>query len=159
MTSPFAFSLLGAGDGPDGFSRPNLEGVGPVLTTNLSNSLTGQQALRLQGRSVPGAMPVRSLIDTGADMSVIANGLPAQLQLTLLGFQFLAGGVVGDPVPGLNIAPEYSARVEFPNGPAFDITVLEILLPGDLQMLIGRDVLAKGRFTYDGVHEQFTLSF
>jgi hypothetical protein len=141
------------------FSVPQLEDVGPVLQVDLGNSLTGQQALRRQLQPVPGAISVRALVDTGADMSVIADGLARQLQLTFIGFQFLAGGLAGSPLPGVNLAPEYSARVEWPNGPGFDLTVLEIALPGGLQLLIGRDLLAKGVLIYDGLSEVFTLAF
>ena len=81
------------------------------------------------------------------------------MKLTLIGFQFLAGAYTGGPLPGLTVVPEYSARLVFPNGTGFDITAIETPLPAGLQMLIGRDVLAKGTFNYEGLSESFTLTF
>ena len=138
---------------------PDLEGTGPVLDVELGNSLTGRRALQQQMQLVPGAIQVRALVDTGADMCVIDSGLAAALKLTLIGFQFLTGGYAGGPLPGVTAVPEYSARLVFPNGIGFDITAIETSLPGGLQMLIGRDVLAKGSFNYEGLKECFTLVF
>jgi hypothetical protein len=138
----------------------DLEGSGPILDVEVGNSLTGRQALQRQKQPVPPAIQVRALVDTGSDMSVIDDGLANRLSLTLIGFQFLAGGGgAAGLAPGMPVAPEYSARVQFPHGPAFDLTVLEIALPGGLQMLIGRDVLARGLFIYAGMNESFTLGF
>jgi hypothetical protein len=125
----------------------------------LNNSLTGRRSLQRQQLPVPGPLPVRALIDTGADMSVIDNGLATQLKLTLIGFQLLASGAVSTLFPGSGFVPEYSARVEFPNGSGFDITALEVSLPSGLQMLIGRDLLAKGLLIYDGLNNSFTMAF
>ena len=137
----------------------DLEASGPVLDVQLGNSQTGQQALQQQHQAVPGPLPIRALVDTGADMCVIEDGLARQLNLTLIGFQLLAGGLTGSTASGTTPVPEYSASLLLPNGIPFDITAIEISLPSGLQMLIGRDVLAKGSFLYEGLNDRFTLTF
>lgn len=92
-------------------------------------------------------------------MCVIGDGFARQLSLTLVGLQILAASVMAGPSPGFNIVPEYSARLVLPNGAGFEITAIEVPLPSGLQMLIGRDVLARGMLHYDGLHDAFTLTF
>lgn len=140
-------------------SLPDLEASGPVLDVLLSNSLTGRQSLLQRQLAVPAPIPVRALIDTGADMSVIDDGLANQLNLTLIGFQMLASGAGSSLFPGVGFVPEYSARVQFSHGVSLDITALEVRLPAGLQMLIGRDVLAKALLIYDGLNHTFTMAF
>lgn len=136
----------------------DLEESGPVLDVQLGNSRTGQQALQQQHQPVPGPIPVHALIDTGADMCVLTDGLARQLSLTLMGFQLLAGGLAGTASSGIHPVPEYSASLLLPNGIQLDITAIEISLPSGLQMLIGRDVLAKGSFLYEGGNDRFSLT-
>jgi hypothetical protein len=92
-------------------------------------------------------------------MCVINDGVPRQLSLTLIGFQVLGGGFAGGPLPGASFVPEYSARLALGSGIEFDVTASEIPLPAGLQVLIGRDVLAKAEFLYRGPINAFTLTF
>jgi hypothetical protein len=137
---------------------PDLENVGPVLDVQLSSSQSGQQALTQRALPVPGPLSVRALIDTGSDMCALDVGLAQALGLTLIGVQFLGGGFAGGSTSSLTPVPEYSASLLFPHGVLLDVTVIEVPLPGGLQLLIGRDVLAKGYFGYDGLGNSFTLS-
>ena len=57
----------------------DLEGSGPILDAHVGNSQSGQQALQQQHLAVPGPVPVRALVDTGADMCVLSDGLARQL--------------------------------------------------------------------------------
>jgi hypothetical protein len=136
---------------------PDLEGTGPILDVQLGNSPTGQRALRQHGQTVPAPILVRALIDTGSDMCALDAGLAATLRLSLIGMQFLSGGFAGGSA-ALTAVPEYSAAIAFSHGVVLDITANEVPLPGGLQLLIGRDLLAKAHFAYDGLGNSFTLT-
>jgi len=138
---------------------PDLQNSGPILDVQLGNSQTGLQAIRQQGKPTPAPLSVRALIDTGSDMCALDVGLAERLALTLIGIQWLGGGFAGGSASSLTPVPEYSASVLFPHGVLFDVTAIEVPLPGGLQLLIGRDLLAKGSFGYDGLGNAFTLTF
>ena len=131
---------------------PDLESTGPILDVQLGNSPTGERALRQHGQAVPAPVSVRALIDTGSDMCALDAGLAATLRLSLIGVQFLGGSAA------LTAVPEYSAALAFSHGVVLDITAIEVPLPGGLQLLIGRDLLAKTHFAYDGLGNSFTLT-
>jgi hypothetical protein len=137
----------------------DLQSTGPILEVQLGDSLTGQQAGHEHGRPPVQNRVVRALVDTGSDMCAMHNGLASALGLTLMGMQFLGGGFAGGSASTLTPVPEYSARIVFPHGPAFDMTAIEVPLPGGLELLIGRDLLARGHFAYNGLGNSFTLSF
>jgi len=119
---------------------PDLESTGPILDVQLGNSPTGQRALRQHGQAVPAPVSVRALIDTGSDMCALDAGLATTLRLSLIGVQFLGGSAA------LTADPEYSAALAFSHGVVLDITAIEVPFSGGLQLLIGRDLLAKTHF-------------
>jgi hypothetical protein len=54
----------------------------------------------------------------------------------------------------------YPVRLIFPDGSDFEVLAAEMPLSGQtIGCLIGRDVLARCVFTYDGPANQFSLSF
>ena len=95
------------------------------------------------------------MIDTGATVSVIQQGLPAQLGLEPIGVVY-----VNTPT-SVNVAcHKYLVRLIFPNNVRAETPIIEAPLHGQrIQCLIGRDVLAHGVFVYIGFGDFFSLSF
>ena len=95
------------------------------------------------------------MIDTGATVSVVQEGLPAQLGLEPVGITY------GNTPSSTNVAcHEYLVGLIFPNNVLAEATILEAPLEGQhIQCLIGRDVLAHGVLVYIGYGNLFSLSF
>jgi hypothetical protein len=121
-------------------------------------------ALRTAGRPVPSPLPVRALIDTGADMTCVDRNV-------LQGLPLAWGGMALANVPthgGITIAAQHEVTLTIvhPSGnPSDDLIepnlyVLELPLASlGFQALIGRDVLARCCFRYDGPASQFDLEY
>ena len=95
------------------------------------------------------------MIDTGATVSVVQQGLPAQLGLEPVGVTYI------NTASSTNVAcHEYVVVLIFPNNVVAETTILEAPLEGQhIQCLIGRDVLAHGVLVYVGSSNFFSLSF
>ena len=114
-----------------------------------------EEALKKAGEPVPAPVQLAALIDTGATGSVVRQGVAAQLGLRPVG------------VIAINTASstdvrcyQYAMRLLFPNNVTVEATVIEAPLLGqDIQVLIGRDVLAHGVLVYIGYSNLFSLSF
>ena len=95
------------------------------------------------------------MIDTGATVSVVQQGLPAQLGLELVGVTY-----INTPSSSNVACHKYLVRLMFPNNILAETTILEAPLEGQhIQCLIGRDVLAHGVLVYVGYSNFFSLSF
>src|SRR6266481_5781009 len=113
----------------------DLQGFGPILEIELMNTLSGMRALQQAKLAVPQSLRIQALVDTGADMTVIDDGLSKALNLTLINFHFLGGGFAGGTLPGATLVPEYAVRLIFPNAFAVETTAIEVPLPSGLRML------------------------
>ncbi len=134
----------------------NLQAIGPVveqLQIAVGSAVEG--ALRKAGVSIPSPVLTTAMIDTGATVSVVRQGLPVQLGLNPVGVAHI------NTPSSTNVACyEYLVRFVFPNNVVVEATVLEAPLQGQhIQCLIGRDVLAHGVFVYIGYGNLFSLSF
>jgi len=95
------------------------------------------------------------MIDTGATVSVIQQGLPAQLGLEPIGVVY-----VNTPTSVYVACHKYLVRLIFPNNVLAETPIIEAPLAGQrIQCLVGRDVLARGLFVYIGYGNLFSLSF
>jgi hypothetical protein len=98
-------------------------------------------------------IPLVAMFDTGSGMSVVRQGIPAQLGLRPIGL------IHAQDSSGLTVYPEYLVR--FTVGDAAIETIVVEALSQDLhvQCLLGRDVLSVGIFVYIGYDNTFSLSF
>ncbi len=91
-----------------------------------------------------------ALIDTGARMSCIDSALAESLNLPIIGPPIhgiaASGQFKADPVLGLIRLPEFEASVY---GQFLTLPLVEY--EQRYQALIGRDILRRGKFTYDGI--------
>jgi hypothetical protein len=86
------------------------------------------------------------MIDTGAGISVVRQGLLPQLGLNPIGLSYIS------TPSSTNVACHHHLlRLIFPNKVLVEATVVEAPLQGqNIQCLIGRDVLAHGVLVYIG---------
>jgi hypothetical protein len=137
---------------------------GAVIPILLGLSASSVQALRTALRPVPSPAGVRALIDTGAELTCVDTALIQTLGLTL-------GGTTLANLPahgGLTVSALHDASLTIvhPSGKAranlvvLDLAVLSLpLAPLGYQALLGRDLLARCRFLYDGPRDRFRLSY
>jgi Aspartyl protease len=105
---------------------------------------------------------VRVLIDTGATDSCIERSLAEELDLDPIG-EVDVHGVTSGGVPETGIV--YRLRFFHAGVPAVElassvrVVAVEDLGRFDSQVLMGRDLMAKGVLVYDGPQERFTFAF
>jgi predicted aspartyl protease len=134
---------------------PNLQASGPVVDIRVLVGTPVQEVLKKGGGKVPGPIPVKGMIDTGATGSVIQPEVAKQPGLQPI-------GVVNISTPSSANVPcaQYVVRPMFPNNVMVEAIAIEAPLRGQqIQCLVGRDVLAHGVLVYTGYINQFTLSF
>ena len=106
-------------------------------------------------RSFPPPLRIRAMIDTGAAVSVLKEGLSARL-----GLRVVDAVRIRTASTSLLSCRRYRVRVTFPNRTVFETRVVEAPLPGfDVDCLIGRDILSRGVLVYLGFGDQFCVSF
>lgn len=134
----------------------NLQAVGPVVQgLRVAVGKPAEEALKKAGEPVPAPVELTALVDTGATGTVIRKGVAAQLGLKPV-------GVVRIHTPSSSDVPceQYAVRLLFPNNVIVEGTAIEAPLLGqDIQVLIGRDILAHGVLVYIGYANLFSLSF
>ena len=134
---------------------PDLQAAGPVVELKLAVGPEVEAAIQAEGQRAGPPIPAVAMIDTGASVSVVREGLPSQLGLHPI-------GVSNVSTPSSTNIPcyRYLLRLMFPNQVVIEAMVLELPLRGQhIQCLIGRDVLARAVFVYIGHEGLFSLSF
>ena len=136
-------------------SLPDLQTSGPIIQGFIGPS---RELIATFGSdSVAAPVPVSALIDSGAAITVIAPETAALLGLKSVGAVPLHTPTTIEPV----ICRQFHVNVYVSRDFVLEnIVVVEAALTGQsFQCLIGRDVLARGVFTYEGVHNRFRLTF
>jgi len=135
---------------------------GPVITTFVSVSRISREIMLAQGKAVPNSVQVRALIDTGATFTCVDSAVVARLNLVRTGTMSVLTPTTG-AIPQL--LPQYDVDLQFVSPtsqvlpPLEDVSVLQALLSAQgIQALIGRDILARCLFVFDGPSNSFSLS-
>jgi len=135
----------------------SLSDDGPVLEILISLTSSRRYALNRFQLPIPAPLAVRALIDTGATYSCIDLSVVSQLNL-------LSSYEVMVFTPGTGGVPQqmkqYEVDVEVPNVGLFPrIAAIEAALSAQgIQALIGRDILARCLFVFDGPANSFSIS-
>lgn len=125
-------------------------------------SRANAQARRTAGQAVPQPVPLRALIDTGADMTSIADAAVAPLELLPV------GPLMVNTANGQVIVNRYAVSLTIlaPGGNAARNLVRQnqpVLgmanAPINFDAIIGMDLLSKCLLVVDGLADQFTLAF
>lgn len=131
------------------FTPSSLLQQGPHIEILISATRLEVDEGRAAGLEFPD-MSVRALIDTGASLTVINPQIAARCKLRQTGRQKInaVGGEAGEH-------PEYAAAISFPGSelPSLDTTrvvACPIIRQPFFSCLIGRDIMRKWLFKYDG---------
>ncbi len=133
---------------------------GPILDVVIGVSKPRMAALNQAGFPAPSPLPVRALIDTGATCSAIDPFVLNTLGLSPTGStQVLTPSTGTTPhVCNLYDVAVYLAHPEYTYEFA-SVPVTETVLANQgFHALLGRDILGKCLFVYDGVTGIFTLA-
>lgn len=133
-----------------------LQWDGPVLPVEIHVHPADAAFLLAQDRSIPTPVTGMALFDTGASVTsidaraVMQLGIPAQ-------------GTVALDTPGGAVEQDiFACQVQFPGTPLgrFDLSVVPAsdLAPQGIVALIGRDLLRRFQFVYNGVDGFWTLA-
>jgi hypothetical protein len=136
---------------------------GPIIDVQIRIGLEHEEALASGGLPVPQAFSVAGLVDTGAQMTAIQQALAQRMQLPVHDWVTLRSSVLGTDE---REAPVYSLRMTFgslgaPDPPKWRIiraVGVTVVSPGSI-VLIGQDLLATCRFTYDGRKRRLMMSY
>ena len=136
-------------------SLADLQTSGPIIQGFVGPSR--ELIATLGAEAVAAPVPVSALIDSGAAITVVTPEVAVLLNLQSVGAVPVHTPTSVEPV----FCRQFHVNVYF--SPAFvveNILVVEAPLTGQsFQCLIGRDILSRGVFTYDGVNGRFSLSF
>jgi hypothetical protein len=133
---------------------PGLHQTGPQLQIAIGLQPAAEQAVRDAGDPLPAPVALPCMIDTGATLTIIAQGTGAKLGLKPVGVVTMStASHKGVP------CEQYAVRLAMPNNIIIDITATEMPMPDpSTQALIGRDILSQCVLVYVGYAETFTLS-
>jgi predicted aspartyl protease len=142
-------------------SPAHIMSVGPRIQIEISVPASLVAQLVAQGKGIPPPITGYGLIDTGASILCVDEGILQKLNLTPFSTANLSTPN-GDKPMGI-----YPVSISFP-GTGFETIKLARCVGADLTTqtkpplntiaLIGRDILSKGVFIYDGKHATFTLA-
>jgi hypothetical protein len=134
---------------------------GPLIDVAVGVSSARREILLKTGQTVPAAVTIRALIDTGATSSCIDHSCLEPLLIP-------PTGTTSAHTPSTAGKPhrfeqyDVSLTVRHPDSNLFlpNVAVIAAHLPTQgIQALIGRDVLRQCLFVYNGSEETFTLAF
>ena len=121
--------------------------------------------LRRRGQPIPQPIPLKALVDPGAEISCVSN--QALTPLTQLGLKPRRFVPLNMPaLGGLTWGAEYAVSIVIlnPGNPRAGLHLRDhLVMEQDLQLLgydalLGRDVLRHCLFVYNGPAQQFTLA-
>lgn len=120
------------------------------------------QALQQAAQPVPAAQQVRVLIDTGASGTCVDPSVLTSLGLTPTG-QVPVNSATSGQTPVMCDQYDVGLIIPGPTGPfiapTIPVTAHELLVAQGFHALIGRDVLARCVFVYNGTMGLFTLAY
>ena len=142
----------------------SLDPGGPIVNALVQVSEGRRTALQAQGMAVPGGKSIRALIDTGASFTSVEPSILQELGLTPTGTIDIV-----TPSTGQNVHTTETYDIDFAiyaaaSDPPLSMTNLrvaacELFLKQGIHALIGRDVLSRCIFIYNGDPQIFSLAF
>jgi hypothetical protein len=140
---------------------------GPLVSVRIGFTAALERDIRRAGRPVLSPLTLFALLDTGAEVSMIEQGLLTPFVREGMKLE----AVVGINAPGLGgftYCPQFMVRFQIVHPSAsqrLDLTfaateLIERPLGAPAyQVLIGRDILSRCVFTLDGPAGEFTLTY
>ena len=142
----------------------NISPNGPVINVLIGVSEARASALAAAGQPVPGLVGASALVDTGASHTCIDPRIMAELRLTPTGLVEVTAPAATVPS---QTAEQFDVSLTIPAGigdaplifPALPVFVSNLHDGAAFDVLLGRDVLAACRLTYNGRVGIFTLTY
>lgn len=138
---------------------------GPIVTAYVVVSKARAAALLAASQPVPAPQRILALIDTGASCTCIEPAVVQALGLTPTGsIPIHTPSTAGTP----HVAQQYDVGLVIPGAEAADpelffdtvpVTGTELLDGQGFHALIGRDILSRCFFVYNGTRGFFTLAY
>jgi hypothetical protein len=136
---------------------------GPIVDIRLWIGPDDVNGLMTGGAAVPRPFSVSGLVDTGAERTAIQQSLAIWMGIPIHNLLMLRSSVLGLEE---REAPVYQVRMTFgsleaPDPPRWRtllVAGVDVVSPGE-SVLIGRDLLATCRFTYDGRKRRLMISY
>jgi hypothetical protein len=136
---------------------------GPIIDVRIWVGTAHSEALAAGGRPMPPPFSVPGLVDTGAQVTAIRSSTVAWMGIPSAGFMEASSSLLGGEARSV---PNYPLRMTFsslgnpdtPKWRAINAVDVDIVSPG-ASVLIGRDLLATCRFTYDGRKRHLMMSY
>ncbi len=148
------------------YPPPALQGLGPIIETDIGITEAHEQYLRNQGQAIPSRIRCRLLIDTGASKTLVRHDIAERAGLKLINENHPIHGIGVDTTGKI-----YSGRVWFvcqshvdarlTHNIWLDVAIAGATLPNTktIDGLIGRDVLSHFDFVYSGKDGKFSLQY
>ena len=132
---------------------------GPLVDVMLEPSVPRQQARQARQRPLPTPIAVRMLIDTGANHTCIADWIVSTLSLVVVAQSHIRTATTTSA-----LCNKYDVSISLPGDTGAltvpRLAVLAVNLGGStVDGLIGRDVLSRCRFHYDGPAATVDITF
>ena len=136
---------------------------GPILDVRLSVGPEHAANLAAAGLPVPQPISVLGLVDTGAEMTAIQRSLAEWMDIPTLHFIEARSSMLGHEA---RVSPVHQVQMTFgslgaPDPPRWrkiHAVGVSVVSPGAM-VLIGRDLLATCRFTFDGRKRRLMMSY
>ncbi len=139
-----------------GAIEQNLAVNGALVQVHFGLYPTHAQAMQAEKKAVPSPVPARALVDTGAGLTAIKQGLLAPLGIQPVGVVPMSSATHANIM-----CLQYAVTMHFPAAVvnmAYWGTVVEMSIPFGVDCLIGRDVLSHGILVYSGITKSWTFS-
>jgi hypothetical protein len=136
---------------------------GPIIDVQIRLRAEDERLMAAAGLPIPPPFAVRGLVDTGAKVTAIQKSIIAWMGAPCAGFMEATSSVLGSesrtvPIVALRIALGPLGDPGMPHWRPIRAAGVEIVSPG-ASVLIGRDLLASCRFTYDGRRSRLLMSY
>jgi len=141
-----------------------LQADGVLIEAQFAWSATRAQQLRAALRPVPPSVQAKALLDTGAEITCLDTQLVQALGLPLGGLTLANlpahGGLTGGALYQAALTIVHPSGNAVDNLITNDLSVLGLSLSAlGYEAILGRDILAKCRFLYDGLGNRFELEY
>jgi len=147
---------------------PTLNGIlepeGALVAVEIGLSRPEVQRLRNAARPIPAPVSLKALLDTGAECSCLDPAALRTLVLPLTSIGWANISAVG----GLAVTPGYDASLTIVHSSGDSrldlvigaLSLVDVALASlGYEVLIGRDILGRCRFVYDGPGGRFRLRY
>ncbi len=141
-----------------------IDGDGALVDVQFGWSATAVKRLRARMSPIPQPVSARALLDTGAEVTCLDTSRVRILKVPVRGPTLANIPAAG----GLTLRPQHDTALTIvhPSGNAgdhlliSDLLIMEVPLAAlGFQALLGRDVLARCRFIFNGPVDRFELAY